>query len=75
LGAWLCQGRIEACAGDPDKGPWLPLITVDRSLGDGWQEFAIADQRPWAHLRWRSANGHHNALSEIQVTGEIHQTP
>lgn len=70
LGAWLCQGQIEACAGDPVKGPWTPLLTVESTTGDGWQEFAIADQRAWAHLRWRSANGRHNVLSEIQVMGE-----
>jgi hypothetical protein len=75
LGAWLCQGRVEACAGDPAQGPWLPLLTVDRNLGDGWQEFAIADQRSWTHLRWRSANGRNNALSEIQVTGEAPTAP
>jgi hypothetical protein len=70
LGAWLCQGQIEACVGDPTKGPWTPLLTVERDLGDDWQEFAITDHRPWTHLRWRSANGRHNVLSELQVTGE-----
>ena len=67
FGTWLRHGVIEGCDGDPAKGPWVPLLTVDRDLGDGWQPFAIADERAWRYLRWRSAAGRQQMLAEWQV--------
>ncbi|HTL11544.1 MAG TPA: allantoicase [Bdellovibrionota bacterium] len=59
---------LEACAGDPDRGPWKELIPRTRLQGGSHNLVAVADPGTWTHVRLRIFPD--GGVARLRVHGE-----